>query len=418
MKSRSALRRKVLVGLLFLAVAGLFPVVVRAQPTLTVRVRCCLGQTIARALQQGDERKPLVVVVAGTCSENVVIDRADVTLIADPAGGMVNGPDPTADTIRVLADRVTIEGITVMGGRTGIAGAGAGGLIVRNCLVQQTGLTGIALIQGGSGTIDGCTVQDNPGVGVVIGAAAGTVINSLITQNGQSGIVVTDGGSGRIGLTALNALAGNTISNNGSNGVTLLLGSAAFLAGNTISGNGTNPALGRVGIGVFNATAHIIGGNSITGNAGHGIAGRSASLVVGDPIFGLPIVNNINGNGTAGFGGGIFGFVGTSLLIRNATISGNNGFGLILSLRSSAEISGNTIQNTIGPAPNGDGIRLVFGSGLFIDPPPAQPNTVVGNAGFGVNCTDGESSLVNTGLVVLGPPPNALGGVSVACTAF
>jgi hypothetical protein len=39
------------------------------------------------------------------------------------------------------------------------------------------------------------------------------------------------------------------------------------------------------------------------------------------------------------------------------------------------------------------GLSLIFGSGLLILP----PNTVVsGNAGFGLQCTDGESRVVNT----------------------
>ena len=54
------------------------------------------------------------------------------------------------------------------------------------------------------------------------------------------------------------------------------------------------------------------------------------------------------------------------------------------------------------------------GSGLFLTP----PNTVVsGNAGFGLQCTDGESSVVNIGLLNLSGG-NGLGGVSGSCTGF
>ncbi len=58
---------------------------------------------------------------------------------------------------------------------------------------------------------------------------------------------------------------------------------------NTISGNGTNPAaaLGRFGIGMFNSTADIIGLNTVSGNASHGIFARSSSLLVGDLAVGL-----------------------------------------------------------------------------------------------------------------------------------
>ena len=101
------------------------------------------------------------------------------------------------------------------------------------------------------------------------------------------------------------------------------------------------------------------------------------------------------------------------MVIRDAVISGNNGFGLGLSLKSDGQLSSSTIQNNLPAGSTGDGIRLIFGSGLFI----SQPNTIVsGNAGFGLQCTDGESSVVNT--LFLSLSGNGLGGVSGSCTGF
>jgi len=120
--------------------------------------------------------------------------------------------------------------------------------------------------------------------------------------------------------------------------------------------------------------------------------------------------------------GGVFAFNGSSVTIRDAVISNNASFGVSVSLKSSAQIASSTIQNNTtipGPLPGtligGDGIRLVFGSGLFA----VTPNSsVTGNAGFGVICTDGESSVIGTGplAVVLGISGNTGGGV--ACTGF
>jgi hypothetical protein len=42
--------------------------------------------------------------------------------------------------------------------------------------------------------------------------------------------------------------------------------------------------------------------------------------------------------------------------------------------------------------------------------------TVTGNAGFGLQCTDPESSVVNTASLGIGA--NGLGGVSPGCTGF
>ncbi|HKA06895.1 MAG TPA: right-handed parallel beta-helix repeat-containing protein, partial [Gemmataceae bacterium] len=150
------------------------------------------------------------------------------------------------------------------------------------------------------------------------------------------------------------------------------------------------------------------GGNTISDNAGQGVGARSASVLIGDPNFGFSSVNTITGNGNVDAPGGVFGFLGSSLVIRNAVISGNKGFGLGLSLKSDGQLSSSTIQNN-----SGDGIRLIFGSGLFI----AQPNTVVsGNGGFGLQCTDGESSVVNA--LFLSLSGNGVGDVSGSCTGF
>jgi parallel beta-helix repeat protein len=419
--SASAMRLPVLA---FVLGTGLFGGTAAALPTstLTVTANCGQGQTISDTLKQGAAGQPLMVVVQGTCNENLVVDRDDVTLQGDPSvGGAVNGPDAGVDAIIVTGRRVTITGLTVTGGKNAIRAVAASAMTVQNSTIQNSGRNGIVFFQGASGTVDNCTVQANPRDGISIEAASATIINSSITGNSRVGVLVTDGGSARIGVSNLNVAAGNTISGNGSNGIHLSIGAGAFIEANTISGNGTDPAapLGRFGIGVFNATGDVIGSNAITGNASHGIFARSASLLFGDPNFGIPTANTITGNGSLVTpSAGIVGVLGTSFEIRNATISGNNGFGVVLSGRSSAEVSGNTIQNNTGTPPfSGDGIRLVFGSALFIVAPPAAANTVTGNVAFGLNCTDPESSVVNTFFLVLSPV-NGLGGVSPACTAF
>src|SRR5262245_30390401 len=98
----------------------------------TVNVDCGSGDTIARALTKGDDRKSLTILVTGSCSESVVINRSDIKLAAGAPGATVIGPDATIDVIRVTGSRVTIDGITVTGGRNGITADGAAGLIVQN----------------------------------------------------------------------------------------------------------------------------------------------------------------------------------------------------------------------------------------------------------------------------------------------
>lgn len=408
--SRRGILASILIGL------GI-PTAVVAEPTKTVTVDCARGETIAKALTLGDERKPLLVLIRGTCNESVYIDRSDVTLRGETGfGGAINGPDPNVDTVTVAANRVAIENLEIRGGRNGITGVGAAGLNVRNATVQSTGRNGIAYSSGSSGIVDGCTVQLNARDGVVVETASATIINSTISQNSRIGVLIAIGGAARIGIDNRNVGAGNTISQNGATGVNIIDGGQALIGMNQITGNGADPAstAGRSGIGVSQGTADIAGSNNISGNAGQGIFARSATVLIGNTAFGFSSVNTITGNGNATSPGGVFAFLGTAMLIRDAVISGNNGFGLGLSLRSHGQLFNSTIQNNLPAGSNpGDGIRLIFGSGLFV----TTPNSIVsGNAGFGLQCTDGESSVINTGLLSLSG--NGLGAVSGSCTGF
>jgi len=384
----------------------------RAEPTKTVAVDCSAGETIAKALTLGDERKPLLVQISGTCSEHLLIDRNDVTLAAGIPSATVSGPDPAIDVIKVNASRVTIDGITVTGGRNGITGNSAPGLIVRNATVQGTGRNGITYAHGASGVVDGCTVVNNARDGVAVDSASATVINSEVSHSGRMGIGVFNGGSARIGIDNFNVGAGNVISANTVNGVHIVFGSTALIAMNQITGNGTGNPTGS-GINLTSASADIVGGNMVSGNAGTGINLRSSSAVIGDQNFGLTTVNTVTGNGNPASQGGISGFLGSSMSIRDAVISGNAVAGLILTTRSSVQIASTTIQNNLATLPgNGDGIRIVLGSALFAQAP---NGTVTGNAGFGLLCTDAESSVINIPLLGIGS--NTAGPVS-GCTGF
>ena len=388
----------------------------QADPTKTVAVDCGAGDTIAKALTLGDDRKSMLVLVSGICSESVFIDRNDVTLSAASTGATVSGPDASTDAITVTASRVTIDGLTVTGGHNGITADGAPGLTVHNVIVQGTGRNGITYARGASGMIDGSTVTGNARDGVSIDSASATIINSQITQNGRNGINVALGASARIGIDNANNPAGNTIGGNASIGVSIVFGSTAFIAMNQITGNGTSAAAGnpRFGVSVNSASADIVGGNTISGNGAQGIFVRSSAVGIGDTNFGFTTVNTITSNGNSASPGGIFGFQGSSLNIRDAVVSNNSGFGIQLSLRSQVQIASSTIQNNTSTGPGtGDGIRLMFGSALLAQAP---NGAVTANSGFGLNCTDGESSVIST--VFLGIGTNGLGGISPACTGF
>jgi hypothetical protein len=282
-------------------------------------------------------------------------------------------------------------------------------------VVSDAGRSGLTFGAGTSALVEGCTIQGNARDGVALDASHAVILGSLVTRNGRIGIAVVDGASARIGLDGQNVPSGNTITENGGSGVVATLGGAIYVAMSEISGNGTDPGstVGRVGVAVAGGTANLIGGNTVANNRGSGVnASRGANVTLGDPSFGLTTVNTIAGNGSVGGSGGVFGFMGSAVQVRDAIITGNSGFGLGLSLKSQGQLTSRIQGNA------GDGIRLLMGSGLFplLPAPPAWVSVVSDNTGWGLGCQDGESSVVN--LFQLSFSGNGLGSVAPTCTAF
>jgi hypothetical protein len=369
----------------------------------TVNVDCATGGSVSQALAAGVAR----IIIRGQCTESVTINRDDVTLQGDAAvGGAIHGPDANTNTVTVTGSRVTIEALTVSGGRNGITGIGAPNLTVRNCTVRSTGRTGIIYANGSSGTVDGCTVQFNAvnGVGADSVSQMG-IINSTISNNARNGVSASSLASVRIGFTERFAAAGNTISDNGGSGIGVSGGAVALMAMNQITRNRS------FGISVFQATATIVGGNTISDNTGVGVSVNGSKVVLGDTGFGLPSVNRISANGGPSSAGGVVAFLSSSMIVRDAEIAGNNGPGLLLMLRSQGQLSSSTIQNNTG-----DGIRLLWGSALL---PVAGVTTVSGNSGLGLQCSDSESSVINTSVpTILAISANFRGNLSPFCTTF
>jgi parallel beta-helix repeat protein len=377
-----------------------------------VQVNCSNGKTLAKALERGNEDRPLLVLVQGVCNETVTIERSDVTLRGE-AGAAINGPDAALDTLTVRADRVTIENLVVSGGRNGIVASGAGNVVIRGTTVQSTGRTGILVVGGSGAIIDASTVQSNPRDGVSTEGSQVTIMNSTVRQNARTGVLIATNTSGRIGLDPVNEAAGNTITQNGGSGVSVTAGGSALIGNNSITFNGTDPAsiVGRSGISVTGASADILGGNTVANNAGQGIFLRGASVTIGSVTFPFTSVNTISGNGSATAQGGVSAFLGSSLVVRDAVITGNQGTGVVLSTRSVAQIFNTLVQGTVSTGPGtGDGIRLVLGSSLL---PTTPASVVTGNAGAGISCF-GDSAAVNT--VLLGSAGN--GAPDTICNPF
>jgi Right handed beta helix region len=229
--------------LLLASVLGCSTALALAADPITRVIDCTRGDTIQRHIDKRNPDRELVLVIRGACTENVVVDRDDVTLIGE--GGTVNG-----NINLVGARRAIIRALTV----TNPVGAG------------------ISATDNASVTIEDSTLERNGTNGLdVRNGAQATVLRSRLSQNGQAqlpdsgrGIHASHGGS----VDARN----NTIVNNRSDGVGINNNSYGRLTENTIEGNGRFAA-GEAGIQV-NRSRVRANGNIVRNNTG------SAAIIV------------------------------------------------------------------------------------------------------------------------------------------
>jgi hypothetical protein len=370
----------------FVALSTVAPV--SAAPTLTWTVDCTRGQSINHALERLPGRK-LMLIIRGTCNESVLIDRDDATLKGDQAiGATVNGPSTDSAAIEIVGNRITLEGLTVTGGRDGITASGTSSVSILGSVIRNARKSGISIAGSQNASIEGCRIERNGSSGINLDrGASATIGNSVVTANAGAGM--------HLGGKSSAVAGGNTFSANGSNGIELFSGSHAAIYGNTITANGTNSA--ERGNGVFvSLTSADIGGNTITNNRQAGVLGDASIL-------------NVGGNTITGNADGIIANLASTLVENGDTISNNTGFGILFNSSSTGVVAGAKILFN-----SGDGLFLQFGSKLFLG---YSTSTSGGNGGFGLRCADAESSVV--GLELFSAyPPNGQGDVSPTCTGF
>jgi hypothetical protein len=133
----------------------------------------------------------------------------------------------------------------------------------------------------------------------------------------------------------------------------------------------------------------MVGNNIVQNNAGTGVFVRAGTAYVGDTGFGLPIDNTISGNGFSDpTNGGLFAFEGGSILVRDATISGNNGAEVQLYETGTVEIRGGSVSATSNPA-----ITAHFGSRVRL----RDGASVVSSGNDGAQLSDLSSLTIRTG---------------------
>jgi len=344
-----------MIGFSFLCSILLLPMTGAMAAGGTVRkVDCDKGETIQNKIDEAKAGD--VIVVSGTCNENLVIRKEMHDITLDGQGmATINRPDSTRNTITIRGKGITIRGMNITGGRNGISIRQDAEASINGNHINRTGRWAIVVTNNSSARIMNNTIQDNPRGGILIRAHSRAQIgvsgppgervffpNTIIHNGGRAGIQVSRFSEAFI--------AGNVIRNN-RQGIRVVNHSQAHiglpdspvtLGANKIEGNDTGIIIKRSsfarivgnlisnardssGIQVQNDSHALIARNIISNNAGHGIKVSGNSSVTlgndrGNSTFDEPNKTTVN-NGRFGIwckGGGY-------VKGRLGTLNGNSG---------------------------------------------------------------------------------------------
>ncbi|HWE35205.1 MAG TPA: right-handed parallel beta-helix repeat-containing protein [Isosphaeraceae bacterium] len=365
------------------------------------------------------------------------------------------------DGVRITGDGTTM--IVVAGDFVGVAADGlapvanVGDGVVLDNVAQNT-------VGGAAGK--GNVISANVGNGVVVtgvkatkdliaGNSIGTDRNGVVARgNGKSGVLIDAGATNNsIGMPV--AGAGNIISGNAGDGITIKAVSdltevvnnriGTKLAGNAALPNGGN------GVAIVDSGACFVGGpganqtNVISGNGGDGVliqgAKANANTVVAN-LIGTDVTGNFRvGNSRHGveIDGASLTTVGAVVAAQGNVLSGNGGDGVHIAGANGA--NNVVVGNRIGVNAAGNGVLANLQNGVAVDggqnnaigQANAAPNVISGNNANGVLLTNGATgntvvnNLIGTdqtgvvaipnigrGVLIQDSPSNTIGSAALA----
>jgi len=329
--------------------------------------------SITDALNFLDQFGPHTIMVSGTCTENVIIQRRNgIAIYAAPGQNatVANAANPPSFVIQTFgAHQISLSGLTVQGGSDGILVNGDSEAQIADCTFQNNSVDGFAMQGGSIGDIENSIFQNNGGSGIDVGANATLTLSTYRDQriqisNNHGGGITMDGSFLQINFGTV------TIENNGGPGL-VASGGRLLIFGGNLPTNG-NIYQGNVdGIDIFNgATALFFGQNFVRNNGAVGmqIDGSTADFIGGTLPDGTPDGTVIEGHSLVGVnvtGSSEVSFAGAHKIQNNGSAGGNPDFlsGLRVSRSSTTTGGGMSIVNNVGP-----GILVDFKGGIEILP--------------------------------------------------
>lgn len=173
-----------------------------AASAATVTVNCAKGQTIAAALAANSPANGgLTLLVSGTCTEDVNIDRfSGVRIQGSPSATLK--PVKATDTVVTANSRLILQSVAIAGGATGVAVGPHAYVTIANSEITGTG-TGVNVWDNSSLDLNDSTIATTGSYGIQSGLGSTIFVradsgDTTEITGAQTGILC---GNGKLNLT-------------------------------------------------------------------------------------------------------------------------------------------------------------------------------------------------------------------------
>jgi len=267
---------------------------------LQIRVECgspaARVKTIADGLKLLGNLHPGVLLISGTCHENVVIQGLNgITLQGNPTATIDGGSDPSVGAVAIIGSlNISLNNLTIAGGGQGVGCLGVSYCLLTQITIENSQGDGADVQAGARLEISDSVIQNNANAGLgVAGVAA--FFGGVITGNGSDGVLVRNGGF--FAVNPGNLMSSVTIQNNAGYGIRTVLHNTIILNSAVITGNVADGVTLQMGsaLNMFASTITNNGGHQVrigdlsvarfTGFQSNSITGANSPDVVCDPQF-------------------------------------------------------------------------------------------------------------------------------------
>jgi parallel beta-helix repeat protein len=295
-----------------------------------------------------------IVVAAGTYQQSVQSGPVQIykslKIVGAGAGKTIlqaPGPQWVAVNVATNGLNVTLEGLTVTGGRRGVQvnGGSATSLTLRGVTVEKNGAGkgndfGLRVTGDVRVFLSGTTIGRNDGIGITVanGRASVQIDQSTIADNSLYGIYLQAASETSITSSQITGTRANA---DGSNGVGLCLRGTAKATARacTISGN-------RYGIYLIENSSADITDSSVAGSARYGIRIRDSARMT---LTNSRVTGGTgDGSDTYIYGSGILVGDTCTATLQNCTVENNYMYGLSISGSAHVTIGGGAVRSNAG----------------------------------------------------------------------